>query len=237
MSSSRRERMVVVDEDEATAAARWRVALSHAKVQAMEARSAAQSEAAARADRLSKGLTAKPSPRERIKQQQMELNRAKIYAMNAVLARQADARWQELRREHGIQTPEPRLVCTGPGGAQPVAIDSVGASTSTSTQRTSVRSSSPLAVQAIAGRSEAQSTPPLTPPSAPSPTCMPGELGSGKIWKFDAPSSASPSLSPETQVPLKAATRRDSSGGCCAYVRRRSGTKVMQQARALQEPG
>ncbi len=243
MSASRRQlhRTVEVDEDEAAAAARWRVALSHAQVQAMKARSAAQAEAAVRADRLSKGFTAKPSPRERIKQQQTELNRAKIYAMNAVLARQADARWQELRREHGVQTPEPdpRLACTVSGGAQPAAVNNVGAATSPS-QQTDLRSSSPLAMEAIAGRSKAQSTPPLTPPSAPSQTCMAGDLEpAGGAWKFDGPAAASPSPSPEVQLPLKEARefRRGSSGGCCAYMRRRSGTKVTQQGRALQQPG
>ena len=105
-------------EREAVAAARWRVAISKAKVEAIKARAAMDAEKATRADRLSQGLTARPSPRERVKQQQMEVNRAQIYAMNAVLARQADARWRDLRREHGVQTPGLKPEPAGPGDSQ-----------------------------------------------------------------------------------------------------------------------
>ena len=209
--------------DESASAAAWRVAISRAKVEAIAARAAAQVEEAIRAERLSKGFAAKPSPRERVQQQQVAVNRAKIYAMNAVLARHADARWQELRRQHGAQTPQPELTseCEEFEGAQPASITS-GSARSTK-------------------QSKARGTPPLTPPSAPSSLGMVEELTpAGKAW-FEATAASASSPLPPTQLPLVPARQQHRPGGhssgCCGYVRRHTGTQVMQQGHVQKQPG
>ena len=180
-------------------------------------------EEAIRAERLSKGFAAKPSPRERVQQQQVAVNRAKIYAMNAVLARQADARWQELRRQHGAQTPQPELTseCEEFEGAQPASITS-GSARSTK-------------------QSKARGTPPLTPPSAPSSLGMVEELTpAGKAW-FEATAASASSPLPPTQLQLVPARQQHRPGGhssgCCGYVRRHTGTQVMQQGHVQKQPG
>ena len=215
--------------DESASAARWRVAISRAKVEAIAARASAQAEEAIRLERLSKGFTAKPSPRERIQQQQVAVNRAKIYALNAVLARQADARWHELRRQHGAQTPQPELTseCEECEGARPASISTGGA---TLTKQKSSRVSPTSAMEANADRSLAHGTPPLTPPSPPSLLCMPGELRPAGKPCFEATAaSASSSLAP-TQLPLEPVRqKRGGRSGCCGYVRRHTGTQVIQQ--------
>ena len=226
-------------EREAVAAARWRVAISKAKVEAIKARAAMDAEKATRADRLSQGLTARPSPRERVKQQQMEVNRAQIYAMNAVLARQADARWRDLRREHGVHTPE---LIPGPAGsgdaqrtsivdAQQTSIDNGIASATL--KQPDLGSGTPTAIEAGASRSKAQGTPPLTPPSAPSSLELPT---SEKAW-LEAPTASSRLPSPATHLQLNSARqkRRDSTIGCCVFFRRRCGTQIVQQGHTSQQ--
>jgi hypothetical protein len=219
--------------DDADAAARWRVAISRAKVEAMQARAAAQAEAAVRADRLSKGFAAKPSPRERIQQQRMQVNRAEIYAMNAALARQAEARWRELCRENGRPEPEPEPAVL----AEPL----VPPQNTVETKQSASRSPSPVSMVTDAGRSHAQDTPPLTPPpSPPSPTRMTGDLiPPSKVWLEPAAVSvpAVPSC-PSARRPAGQKPRSgpgSGGGGCCGYFHRRSRMQVVQQGQPAQQ--
>ena len=218
---------LAVEEDN-QAAARWRVAISRAKVEALKARAVAQAAELTRADRLSKGFAAKPSPRERLEQQRNDASRAEVYALNVILTRQAEARWCEVRRENGALPPEREPQDEEvPPAEQPEGeelLPTPPAAEGGSAPRT----------RSASGSSQQQGTPPLTPPPSPPREMADELLNKDKLWLEAAalraaalpPTPSPPPSPPQRRLPAAQLNCRQTGFGCCGYIQRRSQTQV-----------